>query len=126
MTFPQLKLAQLSLSAALLASTTVLAENILNPICLTTPRVTTNWIKHSLDKTGCLSLARSTLESLNYIQDLTSDSNRSIFGSRDNSTATIRCDYDGVAFFVISYSSTLNPEAEAEQMNSIISRFSTN
>lgn len=126
MTFPHSKFAEFTLFAAILSSTTVYAESILNPVCLTTPRVTTNWIKHSLDKAGCLSHARSTLETLNYLQDPTSDSYRSIFGSRDNSTASIRCDYDGVAFFVISYSSTLNQATESEQMQSIISHFSTN
>jgi hypothetical protein len=85
-----------------------------------TIRITTAWETHSFDVKSCVQHAATSLSAGRYFVD-TRD--LVVFGLRNSMTALIRCDYPGVAFFVVAYRHRPGSEAEARIMDDIKSRF---
>ncbi|MEJ8851258.1 hypothetical protein [Variovorax rhizosphaerae] len=75
-----------------------------------TVRVNTYWATHALGKAACLQRAKETLTKLEYFVDITE---KSVFGLKEGLTASIRCDYKGLAFFVMAFRT--RPDAPTQQ-----------
>ena len=83
-------------------------------------RVTTSWIRHSLSQTDCLKHARAALTKARYFVDA---GERSVFGLREGMTISIRCDYEGVAFFAVAYRHRPSTQMQDRILNDITRLF---
>lgn len=83
-------------------------------------RITTSWIKHSLSQVGCLEHARAALTKARYFVDA---GDRSVFGFREGMTFSIRCDYEGVAFFAVAYRNRPSTQTQDRILNQITRLF---
>lgn len=84
-------------------------------------RVTTNWVTHSLGKAGCLEHAKTILAKAQYYID--TQGPHSVWGLSEGKTVTIRCDYEGVAFFVIAYRHRPDQETQNKLLNDLTKAF---
>lgn len=85
-----------------------------------TVRITTNWKEHALSKVGCMEHAKAVLTQAKYFVDA---GERSIFGLREGMTFSIRCDYEGVAFFAVAYRHRPSVETQNRIMDEVMTRF---
>ncbi|MGZ9738366.1 hypothetical protein [Pseudomonas azerbaijanorientalis] len=83
-------------------------------------RVTTSWLKHSLSQTGCLEHARAALKKARYFVEA---GERSVYGLREGMTFSIRCDYEGVAFFAVAYRHRPSTQTQDRILNEITRLF---
>lgn len=83
-------------------------------------RVTTSWLQHSFSQSDCLKHARAALTKARYFVDA---GDRSVFGLREGMTFSIRCDYEGVAFFAVAYRHRPSPQAQDRVLNEITRLF---
>ena len=83
-------------------------------------RVTTSWLQHSFNQTGCLQHARAALTKARYFVEA---GERSVYGLREGMTFSIRCDYEGVAFFAVAYRHRPSPQAQDRVLNEITRLF---
>jgi len=83
-------------------------------------RVTTSWLQHSLSQTGCLEHARAALTKAKYFVEA---GDRSVYGVREGMTFSIRCDYEGVAFFAVAYRHRPSTQTQDRILNEITRLF---
>ncbi|WP_152670410.1 hypothetical protein [Pseudomonas putida] len=83
-------------------------------------RVTTSWLQHSLSQTGCLEHARAALIKARYFVEA---GERSVYGLREGMTFSIRCDYEGVAFFAVAYRKRPSTQTQDRILNEITRLF---
>ncbi|WP_223503798.1 hypothetical protein [Pseudomonas sp. GL-RE-29] len=83
-------------------------------------RVTTSWLQHSFSQTGCMEHARAALTKARYFVE-TGD--RSVYGLREGMTFSIRCDYEGVAFFAVAYRNRPSTQTQDRILNQITRLF---
>ncbi|WP_151214057.1 hypothetical protein [Pseudomonas fluorescens] len=83
-------------------------------------RVTTSWLQHSLSQTGCLNHARAALTKARYFVEA---GERSVYGLREGMTFSIRCDYEGVAFFAVAYRHRPSTQTQDRILNEITRLF---
>jgi hypothetical protein len=83
-------------------------------------RLTTSWLQHSLNQTGCLEHARAALTKAGYFVEA---GDRSVFGMREGMTFSIRCDYEGVAFFAVAYRHRPTTQLQDRVLNEITRLF---
>ncbi|MGE8063571.1 hypothetical protein [Pseudomonas sp. NPDC089569] len=83
-------------------------------------RVTTSWLQHSLSQTGCLEHARAALAKARYFVE---PGDISVFGYREGMTFSIRCDYEGVAFFAVAYRHRPSTQTQDRVLNEITRLF---
>ena len=83
-------------------------------------RVTTSWIRHSLNQTDCLKHARAALTKARYYVDA---GEVSVFGFREGMTVSIRCDYEDVAFFAVAYRNRPSTQTQDQILNQITRLF---
>ena len=83
-------------------------------------RVTTSWLQHSLTQAGCLQHARAALAKARYFVEA---GERSVYGLREGMTFSIRCDYEGVAFFAVAYRQRPSTQTQDRILNEITRLF---
>ena len=83
-------------------------------------RVTTSWLQHSFNQTGCLQHARAALTKARYFVEA---GERSVYGLREGMTFSIRCDYEGVAFFAVAYRQRPSAQIQDRVLNEITRLF---
>lgn len=83
-------------------------------------RITTSWLQHSLSQTGCLQRARAALTKARYFVEA---GERSVYGLREGMTFSIRCDYEGVAFFAVAYRKRPSTQTQDRILNEITRLF---
>ncbi|MFY0727244.1 hypothetical protein [Pseudomonas sp. NFX15] len=83
-------------------------------------RITTSWLQHSLSQTGCIEHAKQALTKARYFVEA---GDRSVFGMREGMTFSIRCDYEGVAFFSVAYRHRPSTQLQDRVLNEITRLF---
>jgi hypothetical protein len=83
-------------------------------------RVTTSWLKHPFNQTGCLEHARAALAKARYFVEA---GDRTVYGLREGMTFSIRCDYEGVAFFAVAYRHRPSTQTQDRILNEITRLF---
>jgi hypothetical protein len=83
-------------------------------------RITTSWLQHSLSQKGCLEHARAALAKARYFVEA---GERSVYGLREGMTFSIRCDYEGVAFFAVAYRQRPSTQTQDRILNEITRLF---
>lgn len=83
-------------------------------------RIVTNWKEHSLGQAGCMQNAKAVLTQAKYFIDI---GERSVYGLREGMTFSIRCDYEGVAFFAVAYRHRPSVETQNRIMGEVMTRF---
>lgn len=85
-----------------------------------TVRITTRWVEHAHDQDVCLATARKALGESGYFVEVTEIS---VFGLVEGRTASIRCDYKGVAFFVVAHRVRPDQATQDKIMDEIVLNF---
>lgn len=88
-----------------------------------TVRVNTNWTVHSLGKAGCLDRAKTSLTEAHYFIDVNDE--KGVWGLMEGRTVAIRCDYEGVAFFVVAHRRRPDQATQTKIINDLVEAFSS-
>ncbi len=86
-----------------------------------TVRVNTAWTVHSLGKAGCIDRAKTRLAEAHYFIDIHDED--SVWGLVEGKTITIRCDYEGAAFFVVAHRHRPDKSTETKIIDDIVKSF---